>query len=140
LASLIRNRETAKFLNWSHSEKISRFEALVEFLAWRAVESAADLRRALEGEVFRTEIQTISGIGPKTADYMACLIGIDSIAVDRHVRTFARAAGIDNDDYDFLRRSFCCAADLLSLRRREFDSWLWHQATASAQVQLRLAI
>lgn len=71
---------------------------------------------------------------------MACLVGIDSIAVDRHVRAFARSVGVENDDYHFLRKSFCCAADLLSLPRREFDAWLWRRATVPAQVQLSLAV
>ena len=37
---------------------------------------------------FCTSLQRIDGIGPKTVDYMKCLVGIDSIAVDRHTLTF----------------------------------------------------
>jgi hypothetical protein len=140
LAYLIRSGETRAFLNWYHNDKVSRFEGLVELLQVRDVETVRDLRHRLRCEKFCSEVQTIRGIGPKTVDYMACLVGIDSIAVDRHVRTFARAAGIENDDYYLLRQSFCCAADLLSLPRREFDSWLWHRAAARAKGQLSFAI
>lgn len=42
---------------------------------------------------------------------------IDSFVGDRHVRIFAKTVSVENNDYDFLRKSFCCAADLLSLRR-----------------------
>lgn len=140
LVSLIHTNEVGAFLNWSHFEKIRRFEALVLFLQSRGIEDVQDMRLALASAEFCESIQTVSGIGPKTVDYMSCLVGIDSIAVDRHVRAFARAVGVKNDDYHFLRKSFCCAADLLSLPRREFDAWLWRRAAVPPQVQLTLAV
>ena len=91
LVALIKASEVGAFLNWRHFEKISRFEALVLFLEERGVEDVQDLRLALASAEFCDAIQTVSGVGPKTVDYMACLVGIDSIAVDRHVRAFARS-------------------------------------------------
>jgi hypothetical protein len=140
LLSLIQAGETGAFLNWRHHEKVNRFEALVVFLQWSGIEDIHDLRASLVSDNFCKAIQSVNGIGPKTVDYMACLVGIDSIAVDRHVRAFAKAVGVKNEDYHFLRESFCCAADLLSLPRREFDAWLWRRAVAPAQVQLALGI
>ncbi|WP_422650335.1 hypothetical protein [Cupriavidus sp. H18C1] len=140
MLDLIEARETGAFLNWRHHEKVARFEALVVFLRARGVEDLQDLRTQLMLEAFRRAMQTLHGIGPKTVDYMGCLVGIDSIAVDRHVRTFARRVGVENDDYHFLRRAFCCAADLLALPRREFDAWLWRRATTSPQTQLGLVL
>ncbi|WP_249206315.1 hypothetical protein [Burkholderia multivorans] len=125
LVALIQDGKAGAFLNWRHHEKVARFEALVLFLQEWGIEDVDDLRAALASDEFSDAIQTVNGIGPKTVDYMACLVGIDSIAVDRHVRTFAKTVGVKNDDYHFLRKSFCCAADLLSLPRREFDAWLW---------------
>lgn len=140
LSALIQGGEAGAFLNWRHHEKLKRFEAVVIFLQEWGVEDVEDLRANLVSEEFCDAIQSVSGIGPKTVDYMACLVGIDSIAVDRHVRAFARAAGVANDDYHFLRKSFCCAADLLSLPRREFDAWLWRRAAVPSQAQLKLAV
>ncbi|BDD85947.1 hypothetical protein [Desulfofustis limnaeus] len=134
LVSLIQVGDTGAFLNWRHHEKISRFEALVFFLQRSGVEDIQDFRAGLISKEFCDAIQTVKGIGPKTVDYMACLVGIDSIAVDRHVRTFAKTVGVENGDYHFLRASFCCAADLLSLPRRDFDAWLWRRAAAPARV------
>lgn len=136
---LTRREKTAQFLNWRHHEKVSRFENLVSFLADWNIEDAHDLRGQLATERFCSEVQSIHGVGPKTVDYMACLVGIDSIAVDRHVRTFAKTVGVENDDYAFLRRSFCCAADLLELPRREFDAWLWRRSASPVQRQLSFA-
>ncbi|WP_421911266.1 hypothetical protein [Marinobacter sp.] len=140
LVSLIQNGGTGAFLNWRHHEKVRRFEELVSFLQRWGVEDVQDLYACLASDEFCNAVQSVSGIGPKTVDYMACLVGIDSVAVDRHVRTFAKVVGVDNDDYHFLRASFCYAADLLSLRRREFDAWLWRRASAPVQAQLALAV
>lgn len=140
LLELIQEGGTRQFLNWRHHEKVTRFEALVAFLNEWGVDNVQDLQAHLTAEQFCDAIQTINGVGPKTVDYMACLVGIDSIAVDRHVRSFAKKVGVENDDYHFLRRSFCCAADLLTLSRREFDAWLWRRAAAPTQIQLSLGI
>ncbi|SFI03046.1 hypothetical protein SAMN04515618_10894 [Collimonas sp. OK307] len=137
---LTQEQKTGEFLNWRHHEKVTRFETLVAFLKDWDIEDAQDLRTHLATERFCDAVQTINGVGPKTVDYMACLVGIDSIAVDRHVRTFAKNVGVENNDYHFLRRSFCCAADLLELPRREFDAWLWRRAASSGQKQLSLGI
>lgn len=140
LLKLIKKKRTAEFLSWQHHEKLMRFEALVAFLKDWGIEDAQDLRNNLGSEHFCFQVQSINGVGPKTVDYMACLVGVESIAVDRHVRNFAKAVGVENNDYYFLRRSFCCAADLLELPRREFDAWLWRRAAFSSQTQLSLAI
>lgn len=139
LLRMVEEGSTDTFLNWRHREKVTRFEALVAFLKERGIEDVHDLRSHLVAEEFRDAMQTINGIGPKTVDYMGCLVGIESIAVDRHVRTFAKKIGVENSDYHFLRTSFCCAADLLALPRREFDAWLWRRAATPAQTQLGLA-
>lgn len=140
LLGVIEDGKTEVFLNWRHHEKVTRFEALVVFMKHWGIEDVSDLRAGLASDEFCDAIQAVNGIGPKTVDYMACLVGIDSIAVDRHVRTFAKTVGVENDDYHFLRKSFCCAADLLSLPRREFDAWLWRRATSPAHVQLTLGV
>lgn len=138
LKLIINNRKTDSFLNWSHPEKINRFEGLVHFLYKNDIEDVNELRVNLASEKFCRDLQCLNGIGPKTVDYMACLVGMDSIAVDRHVRTFAKKVGIENNNYEFLKASFCCAADLLSVPRREFDSWLWRSATISKNAQLEI--
>ncbi|WP_426344102.1 hypothetical protein ACN9MU_02680 [Pseudoduganella sp. R-32] len=140
LVKLTQRRKTAEFLNWNHHEKVTRFESLVSFMKDWGIEDAEDLRSALNDADFCNAMQSINGIGPKTVDYMACLVGIDSIAIDRHVRTFAKKVGVESSDYQFLKRSFCCAADLLSLPRREFDAWLWRNATFPMPKQLNLAL
>ncbi|WP_321449306.1 hypothetical protein [uncultured Cohaesibacter sp.] len=136
LVALVGRGETDHFLNWDHHEKIDRFKALVGFLSERSVENAATLKDHLQDASFVEALLGVRGVGPKTVDYMQCLVGIDSIAVDRHVRTFAKRVGVVEEDYDFLKSVFCYAADLLSVSRREFDAWIWRWEVSATNPQL----
>jgi len=140
LVKVVSSKQTGTFLNWRHPEKISRFEGLVVFLHKNRVDGVFELRNQLTCDDFCAELLRLHGIGPKTIDYMSCLVGIDSIAVDRHVRAFAKRVGVERGNYQFLKDVFCCAADLLSLARREFDAWIWHRESEKTSVQYSLPI
>lgn len=131
LLSVVCSKRTSQFLNWTHPVKLSRFEELVWSVYGVGVRNAADLRCQLADSHFSFLLQEINGIGPKTVDYMACLVGIESIAVDRHIRRYAERVGIQASEYQFLKLVFSYAADLLSLSRREFDAWIWHRETSA---------
>jgi hypothetical protein len=126
LIEVIEREGSSKFLHWEHREKVSRFDSLVTFLAEAEIDSTCELGEALRDESFRTDVRHVRGVGPKTVDYMACLVGVDCIAVDRHIRDFAEFAGLEDISYDYLRDVFSFAADLLSISRREFDASIWH--------------
>lgn len=139
LLPLVEGEHSGDFLDWRHPVKILRFDQLVRFMHSKALDTTTDIREALESARFRSDLQSLSGVGPKTVDYMCCLAGIDSIAVDRHIKTFAAKAGLQNSDYEFLKLSFCFAADLLSISRREFDAWVWSRESGAVRPQLELA-
>jgi hypothetical protein len=138
LARLVAQQRTSEFLNWEHSEKVGRFNSLIALLSRARVECVEDLRLKITEGSFRTDLQAVRGIGPKTVDYLGCLVGIDAIAVDRHVRRFASKCGVINDDYEFLHLAFSYAADLLSISRRDFDAWIWRsQSVRTSQVSVK---
>lgn len=139
LLDLVHRGKTATFLNWTHIEKVSRFDALVTFLNDASVEQVDDLKQSLLDRDFVISLRDVRGIGPKTIDYMGCLVGIESVAVDRHVRNFAKRVGVMEDDYDFLKTVFCYAADLLSVSRREFDAWVWRRESSLSAPQIAFA-
>lgn len=139
LVGVVRSGGTAVFLNWEHAVKVRRFNELVLFWESVGIETVSDLRCCFADAGFRESLGKVHGIGPKTVDYMACLVGIDSFAVDRHVRAFAKRAGVEDEDYDFLHHVFCCAADLLSVRRRDFDALVWQQESMAQAPQLTLS-
>lgn len=121
------------FLKWKHHTKLTRFASLVSFLAEQDIQCVPQLRERLCSSSFRESLLDLYGIGPKTIDYLSCLTGIDSVAVDRHIRSFARHSGVDADDYKGLHMVFSCAADLLALPRRDLDSWVWMRVSGSPE-------
>jgi len=137
---IVESNSVGEFLMWKHSEKVDRFIRLHCLLEAHRVEDAAMLRAWLKRSSCRDELLSIHGVGPKTVDYMSCLVGIDSVAVDRHIRGFAKQAGVEVRDYEQLRSIFCCAADLLDTPRRDFDAWVWttraNGIRSSAQYEL----
>lgn len=138
LTQVIAMHGSGKFLQWRHHEKVSRFDDLVEFLVCSNIENTSDLNEALLNDSFRSDIREVRGIGPKTVDYMACLVGVDCIAVDRHIRGFAELAGLKDVSYEYLRDAFSFAADLLSISRREFDASIWQFQAMSNSRQMVL--
>jgi hypothetical protein len=123
--ALIESDAAADFLLWQHPTKVSRFISLAHFLAIQKVETTAELNLWLQVETARERLLALHGIGPKTYDYLCCLVGIDCIAVDRHIKTFAGEAGVVTEDYESLKFVVSCAADLLNVARRDFDAWIW---------------
>ena len=138
LQAIIEETGVEKFLQWKHHEKLTRFENLVSMIAKHEIESTIDLHDTLKHKSFRNELLRIKGIGPKTIDYMACLVGVDCIAVDRHIRGFAELAGLEDNNYDYLRDAFSYAADLLGLHRREFDASIWRFQSSKQNKQSAL--
>ncbi|OPY93651.1 hypothetical protein A5906_17830 [Bradyrhizobium sacchari] len=131
VVSIVNSGMISDFLMWKHPEKIDRFVKLVLLLEQAGVHETAQLRVWIQDDSSRKELLLIPGIGPKTVDYLACLVGVDCIPIDRHLRSFAADAGIEVKDYDRLKLVFSYAADLLGLPRRSFDQWVWQNSIAS---------
>lgn len=136
LMEIVQTNEIESFLDWRHPTKLNRFKELVVFIEFCGINDASDLRTRLVDDEFCVGLQEIRGVGPKTVDYLSCLVGIESIAVDRHIRTYAKRAGVEQTNYYFLRRVFCFAADFLDISRREFDAWIWRRESRKSALQL----
>lgn len=115
----------AEFLQWRHHTKLSRFVCLAELLRNEGIDDFHELRTWLHNPSGREKLRAIHGVGPKTVDYLCGLVGLDFIAVDRHIRTFASDAGVKAADYYFLQTVVSYAADLLGISRRHFDASIW---------------
>jgi hypothetical protein len=115
----------AEFLRWHHHTKVSRFVCLAELLRNQSIDDVHELRTWLQNPACREKLRAIHGVGPKTVDYLCGLVGLDFIAVDRHIRAFASDAGVKAADYEFLQIVVSYAADLLGVSRRHFDASIW---------------
>jgi hypothetical protein len=130
LIAILEHHGAADFLLWRHPVKMTRFTSLTQFLAMQDINTTNELKSWLNQSGARTHLLKLHGIGPKTHDYLCCLVGIDCIAVDRHVRTFANEAGVLISEYEQLKAIVSYAADLLGMARREFDAWIWQTISA----------
>ena len=137
--AVIRTGRLPDFLLWNHATKLDRFRELACYFGHQQIETSCVLSDRIEDSRFRHGLLELPGIGPKTVDYLACLVGKDAIAVDRHIRSFAREAGLRIKDYDTLRLAFCYAADFLGVSRRDFDSWVWATISSRRPEARRLA-
>jgi hypothetical protein len=124
-AKFVEPEAASEFLLWRHYAKIGRFVSLVCHLQQYEVENTRGLRVWLQSSHNRDTLLHIPGIGPKTVDYLCCLAGLDFVAVDRHIRSFARDAGVETSDYEQLKQIVSYAADLLGMPRRSLDFWIW---------------
>jgi len=125
LIEVLEQRGAADFLQWNHPVKMSRFVSLIRLLGMQRIGTTFELKVWLSRNGSRELLLGVHGVGPKTCDYLCCLVGVDCIAVDRHVRTFANEAGVPISNYDRLKSVVSYAADLLGMPRRDFDAWIW---------------
>jgi 3-methyladenine DNA glycosylase/8-oxoguanine DNA glycosylase len=140
LLTLLEQHGAAEFLLWNHPIKMSRFISLTQFLALQNIGTTVELKLWLNRNDARELLLSLHGIGPKTYDYLCCLVGIDCVAVDRHVRTFANEAGVLISDYERLRSVVSYAADLLGMPRRDFDAWIWQTVSARNSKDRQLSL
>lgn len=118
-------------LQWKHHEKPSRLVSLTDFVYSEDIDSISDLCTWLSVASNRRRLLRIHGIGPKTVDYLGGLVGVQGVAVDRHLRSFATKAGIACVKYDDMKRVVEYAADMLGVKRSVFDYSIWRHETAS---------
>ena len=140
LITILERQGAADFLLWSHPIKTLRFESLTQLLAIQGIGTTFELKCWLNLSDTRKHLLSVHGIGPKTCDYLSCLVGIDCIAVDRHVRTFASEAGVTISDYERLKSVVSWAADLLGMTRRDFDAWIWKTTSARNETAHQLSL
>jgi hypothetical protein len=87
-------------LHWRHPHKLRRIFALADFFGQQGVDTIADARAWLASDDVDQQLLALPGVGPKTASYLRVLVGLPEIAVDRHIRSFAEAAGVHGHDQD----------------------------------------
>ena len=67
----------------------------------------------------------LRGVGPKTLDYLKMLVGIPTIAVDRHIKNLVTAIGLEYKQYEDVNKVVSLAADQLGINRNSFDWAIW---------------
>jgi len=123
-------RESRKYgmenlLNWSHPEKVRRVVEMTFLFVEHGIETERELVSWLEINDNRRNLMSIKGIGLKTVDYLCKLAGGASIAVDRHIKSFASWAGVNNGDYGEIKKIFQYVGDILEVDYSSLDHTIW---------------
>jgi hypothetical protein len=114
-----------ELIDWHHFVKINRIREILRFFSNRKLETEKEVASWLSVSGNSNLLQTINGIGPKTVDYLANLVGLSHVAIDRHLHNFGRMAGVPRLDYQYLKTVMSYAADLMEVNRRCFDISIW---------------
>jgi hypothetical protein len=121
----------AEILRWRHEEKLSRARRLLDWLLAAQVETCGDLAAVLVQQVTVEDLLKLHGVGPKTVDYLGVLVGVPTVAVDRHHRTFLLWAGVPVGGYLETRNLLLDVAAELRVEPRVYDEAVWAFVTTS---------
>lgn len=138
-AEVLENYGTANVLHWSNAEKAQRMNELVLFCLDHQIETSRQLTEFMRYERNVNMLKDIHGIGNKTCDYLKRLLGFDTVAVDRHIRSFIESADIFCNDYYDIKEIVEYAADFMEKTRRELDYSIWSYMSKKEQKVIQLS-
>ena len=139
-AEILENYGTANVLHWANAEKIQRMNELVLFCLDHQIETSRQLTEFMRYEHNVDMLKDIHGIGNKTCDYLKRLLGFDTVAVDRHIRSFIESADIFCNDYYDIKEIVEYAADFMEKTRRELDYSIWSYMSRKEQKVIQLSL
>jgi hypothetical protein len=112
-------------LRWSHPEKIDRLTRLIGLLREKGLETESDLASWLRTLAASEQLLAVRGIGPKSVDYLKILVGIPTVAVDRHVKALFTNLDLAYVSYEHCRTVVCQAALILEVEPHVLDGIIW---------------
>mgnify|MGYP003462303760 CR=1 FL=1 len=112
-------------LRWNNPVKLQRMKNLISFCRDNNIQTANDLVLFLSDAKKASTLKEIKGIGNKTYDYLLKLMNVDTVAVDRHIFSFIKEAGITSHNYQEVKSTVEFAADFLGISRRCIDYSIW---------------
>jgi thermostable 8-oxoguanine DNA glycosylase len=111
-------------LDWS-GDKLRRLSAVVAVLIQDGIETEADLKTWLTQPDNIARLHRIKGVKDKTVDYLKILVGLQALAIDRHLFGFLARAGIVTNDYARAYAILTEAAAKLGVEPSLLDHSIW---------------
>ncbi|MFF9456437.1 HhH-GDP family DNA glycosylase [Streptomyces flaveolus] len=118
-------------LRTTNRRKLAAIVAITDLLAASGVDTRDELRAWLTEDTSRSALLAVHGVGPKTVDYLSSLVGGAHVAVDVHLRSFARQAGVGATTYHELRRIYEETADRLGQDRGGLEHAVWNHMSVN---------
>jgi hypothetical protein len=129
---LLRERGAAAVLQWSGGRKLETLAVLTELLRSEEVETEEDFRAWIRRPGNLARLREIKGIKDKTAHYIEILLGIQSVAVDRHLFRFLDEAGLPATNYEEAHILIRDAAAVLGVDASLLDHSIWRYMSTRA--------
>jgi len=114
-----------ELIEWNNEKKLQRISDLSWFLFNNGIENEDQLAIWLHTCGNIEQLRKVSGVGPKTVDYLKMLSGNQAIAIDRHLFAFLELAGIFNRTYYEANLIYSRASELLGMSKYELDRKVW---------------
>lgn len=118
-------------LRWNDPEKPRRIMEMTWFFSTEGLQTESMVCQWLQKPGNANLLLQLKGVGPKTVDYLKMLVGIPSIAVDRHIKNLVTNMGLQYKQYDDVRKVVGLAADHLGVNRNSFDWAIWSYLSAN---------
>lgn len=127
-------------LDWHDCEKQIRMIRILEFCKAQGIQNSYQLKIYLVNSKSNSDkFKSIRGIGDKTYDYLLKLLGVEGVAVDRHLYKLVSDAGIIYKNYKEAKQIVEYAADMMQISRRTLDYSIWsYMSNKNRGVQLEL--
>jgi len=122
---ILQNHNIQDLIDWSGSIKTDRIYRLNNFFLEQNILTESDLIFWLQDPENETLLQSLNGIGPKTVDYLKILVGIQTIAVDRHLKNFVSNAGLFLDSYNNIKSVILVTSEKLNIDPISLDYSIW---------------
>lgn len=123
--ALLRKLGLEALLDWKRGRKPRTLDDLVEMILEEGIETVKDLKTWLKRKGSEVKLRSITGIGPKTIDYLKILTGLQAIAIDSRLRGFLAEAGCPVSSYHNARKLLEGVADEMRISRASLDQSIW---------------
>lgn len=121
-----------ELIRWNNERKLQLIEQISWLLFNCQVETEPELAKWLMDDNNVQCLLELSGVGPKTIDYLKTLSGNPSIAIDRHLWHFLELANIGVNSYQEASAIYHQAAKLLCISEYELDKNVWQYMSRKA--------
>jgi hypothetical protein len=129
-ASRLATDDVGTVLRWRPGSKLLLLRSLTLAMQELGIETTVDLCVRLtdtDSSHVRDRLRAIHGVGPKTIDYLAILAGSEKhVAVDSHLQSFAKEAGVLLIKFQALSDTIRTAAARRCCTPGAMDAAIWH--------------
>lgn len=112
-------------IRWRGHTKINRIYKLKNFLLEHNISTEDDLNIWLKDPKNEMLLYKLKGIGSKTIDYLKILVGIQTIAIDRHIKNFVNNAGLTISNYNKIKIILLETSKQLNIDPISLDYSIW---------------